>query len=74
MRSFMIISVKGTQSWARIILPNLAIFSYQCIVTLTFDLLTRKSQGHILELVGSLCVKFHDDRCKGKVMRLDHFT
>ena len=35
-----------------------------CIVTLTFDLLTPTSIGHTPPLKGSLCVKFHDDRCK----------
>ena len=54
---------------------NLAIFSYQCIVTLTFDLLTRKSLGQNPWLIRSLYVKFHEDRCKGKVvMGLDYFT
>ena len=45
---------------------NLAIFSYQCDVTLTltFDLLTRKSIGHILFMLLIRCVyvKFRVDR------------
>ena len=44
-------------------------------MTLTFDLLTSKSIGHILASWGSLHVKFHDDRCKGKaVMRRKPFS
>ena len=50
--SFIMISVKGKQLCARIIFPDLAIFSYQCIVTLTFDLLTRNSLSHILNSLG----------------------
>ena len=45
-------------------------FSVIYALTLTFDLLTSKSIGHILDSLGSLHVKFHDDGCKGKaVMR-----
>ena len=40
---------------------------------ITFDLLTTKSIGHILNSWGVL--KFHDDKCKGKeVMRQNNFT
>ena len=51
------------------------IFSNPCIVTLTFDLLTLKSIGSILDSWGSrLHVKFHEDRCKGEAfMRLKPF-
>ena len=44
------------------------IFSNLCIVTLTFDLLTSKSIGHILDSWGVCMLKFHDDRCKGKAV------
>ena len=51
------------------------IFSNLCIVTLTFDLLTSKSIGHILASWGVCMVKFHDDRCKGKAaMRRTPFS
>ena len=43
------------------------IFSYPCIVTLTFDLLTLKSIGSILDSWGD-CMWFHEDRCKGEVV------
>ena len=55
-------------------LSNPAIFGYQCIVTLTFDLLIRKSLGHNLHSSEDY-VKFYDDRCKRKAfIRLNHFT
>ena len=61
---FMMIGVKRKHLCTGIILPNLATFSYQCMVTLTFDLLTTKSIGHILNLSGvclcsvmMICVK-----------------
>ena len=49
----------------RIILHNLSIFSYQCILTLTYDLFDPKINRAHPCLMGSLCVKFHDERCKG---------
>ena len=39
------------------------IFRNQCMVTLTFDLMTIKSIGHILD---SVYAQFHDDECKEK--------
>ena len=51
----MTISVKRKQFCAGIILPNLAILSYKCIVTLTFDLLTSKSIGHIFNSWETVC-------------------
>ena len=48
------------------------IFSNLCIVTLTFDLKIYRAHPC---LMGSLHVKFHDDRCKGKaVMRRKPFS
>ena len=41
------------------------ISSNLCIVTLTFDLKIYRAHPC---LVGSLHVKFHDDRCKGKAV------
>ena len=61
-------SVKRKQLCTRTIWPNFAIFGYQCIVTLTFDHFTLTSLGHILESFWSLCMKFHEDRCKGKAI------
>ena len=58
-RNFMMISVKGKQLCVRIILPNLAFYSCPW----TFDL---KSTRPHSQLIRSLYVKFHDDRCKGK--------
>ena len=54
--SFMIISEKRKHLCAGIILPYYAIFGYQCIVTLTFDLLTQKSLEHILHSSG-VCMR-----------------
>ena len=51
--SFMMISVKGKQLCATIILPNLAIFSYQYTMTLKFGRFwLEKSLGHILHSSG----------------------
>ena len=44
----------------------------QCKVTLTFNL--EINRGHP-RLMGIICVKFHDDRCKGKaIMRHKPFS
>ena len=46
----------------------------QCIVTLTFNLLTPNLTGIILDS-GSVPVKFHEDRCKGEaVMHIKPFN
>ena len=42
------------------------IFMNQCSATLTFDLLTHEIIRAHLRLMGSLYVKFHDNKCKGK--------
>ena len=64
----MTVVVERKQLNAEIVLPKLAIFSYQCIVTSTFDL--NIIRAHPL-LMGSLCLK----SVKGKaVMGLKHFT
>ena len=54
---------------------TLTIFSYQCIVTLTFNIFDAEiHRAHPL-FIESLCAKFHDDQSKGKVvMPLDHLT
>ena len=67
MWSFMMIGVFRVSTYA----PE-TIFSNLCIVTLTFDLKIYRAHPW---LMGSLHVKFHDDRCKGKaVMRRKPFS
>ena len=58
------ISVKGKPLCVRFILPNHANFAYQCIVTLTFDLLTWKSLGHILDSSG-VCTEYETSHMIG---------
>ena len=45
------------------------IFSNQCLVTLTFG---PKIDRALPRLLGSLCVEFHDDSCKGKAIMILH--
>ena len=60
----MLIGVKGKQ------LCDINHFQLSMHCDFDIFLLTQKSIGYILNsyMIGSLCMKFHDDRCKGKAI------